>query len=488
MLLITRSAAAEGDTDTTAQTDAAKEAVPQSGADDAPTPSSDATPSANTSPEAVTDAENHAAEISSGHAGETQPAMETASIKAPAREETSPSKGPATEDAASKKPVSEPPEKDFLGALKQEPGLKVKAQLAGLWMLRDEPMKPNNEFRVSRARVKVSWTQWALIEAVVKAEVKEVFRGGGADSLLRDLYVRVQPISWLGFRVGQFKKPFGAIALASWSKFRLIKRGLVDDYVVEHLMYGDRDIGAMIEGRIIEKAKLDYAVGVFNGMGRNTREISFHGSKDFAARIEGRPLQWFEIGASGSLKLIEKSDLPGFVNQNNFEKVIEDEYPLGYSSADFIAEHGWMTGTAWMAGADVTFRPKKLRIIAEGMIGQNWWFEKYPYTWSAVLVASYRIKLGKSVPLSLEPALMGEVLTLMTGGMDNWRSRLWQVTPGVNLHIGKHVRLMIDGQLRFAEGSEADIDGSRREGLWPNEFPGAWADRTRLLVQLAFSI
>ena len=146
-----------------------------------------------------------------------------------------------------------------------------------------------------------------------------------------------------------------------------------------------------------------------------------------------------------------------------------------------------MAGTAWIAGADVGLDFGKLNIDLEGAFGENWWFEKYPYAWSGLLMASYKIKLVKGWPLWLEPAVRGEVLTILTS-MSEWRARLWQLAPAINLHIGRHVRLMIDGEFVYAQGSEADLDGSRRDGLWPNEWPGAFTDSKKLMVQLIFGL
>jgi hypothetical protein len=95
--------------------------------------------------------------------------------------------------------------------------------------------------------------------------------------------------------------------------------------------------------------------------------------------------------------------------------------------------------------------------------------------------------VGDDLPLWLEPAVRGEVLTILTSASE-WRTRMWQVAPALNLHIGKHVRLMIDGEFVFAQGTEADLDGSRNDGLWPGEWPGAFSDSRRLMVQLVFEI
>jgi len=384
-------------------------------------------------------------------------------------------------------PTAEPEEEKSLGALTEEPGFDVGARLYAMWMLRDELYQPTNEFRVNLARVKLGWTQWNLVEAVVKVDLDQFIQDAGDTVLLRDLYVRVQPWYWLSLKMGQFKKPFSRIELLSRRRFPLIRRGMANDYITEHLLYGDRDVGLMLEGRLWKRAKLDYAVGIFNGMGMNNQELGFDGHKDIAARLESRPVKWLSVGANVSLKLIETEDLPGFVNQDNFAYVEPREYPQGYTAIDFMAEHEWMTGTAWMAGVDGLVRVGKLQIVVEGTLGENWWFKKYPYVWSAVLMASYKYKLPTKWPLWVEPVVQGEVLTLMPS-MDRWRNRMWRVMPGVNLHVGKYVRLMVDGEFLFAQGTESDIDGSRRDGLWPNEWPGAFDDSWRLMVQAAFSI
>ena len=44
------------------------------------------------------------------------------------------------------------------------------------------------------------------------------------------------------------------------------------------------------------------------------------------------------------------------------------------------------------------------------------------------------------------------------------------------------------GEIIIAEGVESDIDGATWAFLWPNEWPGNWTNKKRLLVQFAFSI
>ncbi len=398
------------------------------------------------------------------------------------------------ESTAPSTEVQDDKESDLIAALKEGAEFKVGARLYGLWMMTDEPLRPTHEFRVSMARIKFSWTQWEIIEAVLKLDADQLIEDADDAVLLRDLYVRVQPLTWLGVQMGQFKRPFSRIEIKSRRRFPVINRGGVNDYVVEHLMYGDRDIGMMLTGRLWEKIKLDYAFGVFNGMGMNTRELGLSGFKDVAGRLDLKPAKWLSLGMSGSFKFIEESDLERFIDIDSFRNLDPDEYP-DYVNLDspeatlsaFEAEHRWMTGLSWMAGMDLGLKFGKFSVVADGMLGENWWFKKYPLVYGVSLVLSYKHRLKKGWPLWVEPALMGEVLAILTD-WDQWRNRMWQLSPGINLHVGKYVRVMVGGEFNFAEGSESDIDGARYANLWPNEWPGDWIDSKRLLVQLAFSI
>ncbi|MBN1654533.1 MAG: hypothetical protein JXA30_12245 [Deltaproteobacteria bacterium] len=392
---------------------------------------------------------------------------------------------PEKDDAGSEERAQD--ENQYLGALKQEPGLNIGARLYTQWMLRDEPDQPSNEFRINIARFQLTWTQWKLVKAQIELDADQLVEDAGDTALLRDFYVRVQPRYWIGARIGQFKRPFSRVELTSRQTLPFINRGIGNDYITEHLLYGDRDIGLMLEGRLLKQIELDYAIGVFNGMGKNAQEIAPGGSKDIAARLETRPVKWISLGANASFKYLDREDLLGLIDRDNFASVDPREYPNGYSEYDFMAEHEWMAGFAWMTGIDAALRVEKLRIVLEGMLGENWWFERYPKIWSALLTLSYKYKLIKGWPLWVEPVFRAEVLTVLRS-MDDWRVRMWQLVPGVNLHLGKHVRLMIEGEFVLTQGNEAMIDGSRKDGLWPNEWPGLFADFNRLIVQLAFSM
>ncbi len=369
--------------------------------------------------------------------------------------------------------------KTFQGAIEEDPGLKIGARLYLMWALQYEDDEPLHAFSVNMARVKLTWSQWKLVEAVLKLDVDHLIMDASTAAIVRDVYVRIQPFAWLGLRIGQFKKPFSKVELTSRAKLPFINRGISNDWIAEELGYGDRDLGLQLEGRIWKKIKLDYMIGVFNGAGMNVREMDINGQKDLVFRLEARPVKWLSLGVDASLKIIGRDDLPRFIDEENF--------PDGYTMDDFKDEHGWMTGVPWMTGVDVMLRIHKMRILVENLFGESWWFRTadYRYTWSLALMLSYEWRLVEDWKISLEPALKAEMLTLLPRAGE-WSARMWQIVPGMNLHLGKFVRVMINGEFVITEDSEPDE--STGDGLWPGEWPGPWKNESRLLVQVAFSI
>jgi len=336
---------------------------------------------------------------------------------------------------------------------------KVGGRVHALWMATDEEGKPGNELLMNMVRLRIKYRASEMVEAALEADVAEALDGGadGAGSLLRDAYVRLEPHKLLRFQAGQFKKPFSRLELRSKGKLETIERGVTNEYVIEDLLYGERDIGVMLDGRIGSRKKgIGYYLGVFNGAGKNADEEDADGSKDFVARVVVEPNKRLSIGLNGSLKTFDPTD--------EIQK----------------AE------TAWMSGADFRFKMGGFRLVGEGLYGENHEpcsiaglpnkcrvdkvYLDPPMVWSALLLATYKVPICGGVPgLILEPVLKAEVLdpdSEVDGG------RIYGVTPGVNLHIGEFTRLMIDGDLVFTD-SDTHED---------------WTEAKRLMVQLAFDL
>mgnify|MGYP003391186434 CR=1 FL=1 len=86
----------------------------------------------------------------------------------------------------------------------------------------------------------------------------------------------------------------------------LVERGLSNDWLVEELRYGDRDLGVQVEGRFGDVPRLNYAVGVFNGTGLNREETDLNGSKDIAARVDADIVYGINVGVNVSHKRFDQ--------------------------------------------------------------------------------------------------------------------------------------------------------------------------------------
>ena len=331
---------------------------------------------------------------------------------------------------------------------------QVNATLHTLWKLEDAPEMPGNDFSIDLARVKFTWRPYKELESVLKVDVDQLDEPQETHAVLRDAYVKLKPWRFFGVQVGQFKKPFSRWHLRGKSRLETIFRGIGNQFIVEDLGFGDRDVGLQFVGKLGKKVPLQYFVGVFNGAGLNEPEEDLNGVKDIVARLKVDPMKNLSIGASGSLKMFDSSTV----------------------------EHA--TKATWAAGLDARLYAGGFRLLVEGLMGENYDRCSYsdnpytcyfvareacdaPKTWSAMVVASYKHRLNKGrLGLSIEPVLRGEV---MTPDADLANGQVYSVAPGVNLHIGRHVRLMLNGEF-VIPGSDA---------------PDAWPEAKRLLMQLA---
>jgi phosphate-selective porin OprO/OprP len=138
-------------------------------------------------------------------------------------------------------------------------------------LLTGEPI--SDQFLVRRARLGVDsrfldWIRFRLeLEFTESASLKDVFL-----EFLLPAEIRL--------RVGQFWVPFSAEALTSSNYIDFIERSLLNEIVPP------RDLGVMLYGKL-QRNLISYAVGVFNGSGEDTPDIS--SAKDIAARLAITP-------------------------------------------------------------------------------------------------------------------------------------------------------------------------------------------------------
>ncbi len=310
---------------------------------------------------------------------------------------------------------------------------KVRGLLRALWILDDTDSGPKHEFRIASARVELQWKHSKMLEAAVELDAAQD-DNAVAWSALRDAYVRVKPLRELRLRMGQFKKPFSRLELRGRRQLVLVDRGISNAWIVEDLGYGDRDIGFQVEGRFGKETTLSYEVGAFNGSGRNSREADLDGSKDFAARLELNHNDWLSLGVSGS-----------------HQRFDPDVTPL-------------LPRSGTMGAADFRLKAGELRVLGEAMFGENQLSIDHAESWSALLLASYKIPLTETWRMALEPLAKVELLKVEHHVRD---AHIWSGTVGANYHLGRYFRLMAQGEWIRPSANTFDF----------------WPESHRLLVQ-----
>ena len=341
--------------------------------------------------------------------------------------------------------------------------LRVGARIHTLWTNTNEAESPENAFGIDMARVKFDWRQGKLVRGVLQLDVDQLQKSASKTAVLRDAYVKVAPMQYLQFRMGQFKRPFSRVELRSRGRLETIHRGVSNAWLIEELEYGERDLGFQVEGRLGENDLVEFAAGVFNGSGKNTVEEDPDGSKDFVGRVELRPLDLLSLGINGSYKQL---------------------------APPASTHHSWPE-SAWAAGGDFRIKAGDFRILGEGLFGQNhlhssteyvidkglfpdFYNESVADTWSGLLMLTYKHKVSEKWRLAVQPVVKAEYLVPDDSLGDGlvMDACVWAFTPGVNLFIGRHVRVMFNGEI-VRPAADA---------------PPVWVDYDKYMIQMAFDI
>lgn len=309
------------------------------------------------------------------------------------------------------------------------PKIKMGGYVHSAFIMSDGVGKVESEFRVRKARLQLNWSQGRLLGGSVEVEMANEIgtsdEASGSDESsptwapLRDAYVEVTPLKAVGLRIGQFKRPFSRLALTSSRKLKLVSRGISDAWLNGELAYGDRDVGAELQGEFGKNWGLDYAVGLFNGTGSNAREIDARGAKDIVGRVVGHLGKHVEIGANVSSKSWD--DPPATISYKTNALAFGGDVEVDFKGLYGMLESGYAD---YYTDRDAT-----------GATDKSLYF---------VGIMSYKIDLTNTWKLAVEPLVKGELLVPRTS---NGNSKVMAGTAGANLHVGDVFRLMVQGDL-----------------------------------------
>jgi len=196
---------------------------------------------------------------------------------------------------------------------------------------------------------------------------------------LRDAYVRLNFSPGFRTTAGQFKRPFDVFELVSSTQILVIERpGGVREAsdcagvgevctlsrFTEELLYSDRDIGFMIDGRV---AGWQYSGSITNGRGPNSK-IDENASKSFTGRLEYN-LGRARIGAHAAAH--------DYVFTNPVDSSTSDAYGYAFGADIDLGEYettGWhvkagiVYGDNWKNQVGTTAADASKFLTAQGML------------------------------------------------------------------------------------------------------------------------
>ncbi|MDH3256023.1 MAG: OprO/OprP family phosphate-selective porin [Nitrospinota bacterium] len=158
-----------------------------------------------------------------------------------------------------------------------------------------------SNFEARRLRMKIGghgYKKWIRYYFEVDLQPSDDVGDGLSDrTRVIDWRIDVQPIDEIGFRVGQWKINFNRERVDSSGRQTFVERSIVN-----RVFTIDRQVGAMLQGRLFKEtlADLRYYAGIFNGEGRGTNNDD--GEHMYMGRLQwnflGRDLRWQQSDVS----------------------------------------------------------------------------------------------------------------------------------------------------------------------------------------------
>jgi hypothetical protein len=140
-----------------------------------------------------------------------------------------------------------------------------------------------SSFEIHHAQIALDATLLRVIALRAMFDFGAAYLVNAAASV-RDLWVEVRPLPWLGVRGGQFKIPFGRQRLVSSLALTFVERSLATQ-----VFTADRDIGLLVEGAFFADRLLVQAAVTNGGEGlAGTRNDNLDLS--YTARVVAQPL------------------------------------------------------------------------------------------------------------------------------------------------------------------------------------------------------
>lgn len=123
----------------------------------------------------------------------------------------------------------------------------------------------SSSFSVRRVRIEMKGTMYRKwLKYAITYELSET--SGSGDSKFKDVYLQFAKFDGANVLAGQYKAPFSMQELTSDTRQQFVDRSITNVFAPA------RDQGVTVTGTFLEKKRLGYAAGVFNGSGDAVRQ------------------------------------------------------------------------------------------------------------------------------------------------------------------------------------------------------------------------
>ena len=188
-----------------------------------------------------------------------------------------------------------------------EANIGADLQVDGRYYPDGQTSPASDGFLIRRARPTFSGVVFKYVDFFIRPDF------GQGTTVLYDAYIDFTYFSRFVVRAGKFKPPVGLERLQSDDDTTFIERGMPT------LLVPSRDIGYQISGDIL-KNRVNYAVGVFNGVADNSlADAPVTSHRDFAGRLFLTPFQpdktflkGLGVGIAGSDGPMDGIPLPAY--------------------------------------------------------------------------------------------------------------------------------------------------------------------------------
>jgi phosphate-selective porin OprO/OprP len=339
-----------------------------------------------------------------------------------------------------------------------------------------------DQILIRRARPTISGTVYKYVDFYIREDF------GQGQTVLYEAYAQLNYFSRFNLRVGKFKPPVGLERLQSDDDTSFVERGLPT------LLVPSRDIGYQLSGDII-KNRVNYAVGVFNGVPDNSlSDASVSDHRDYSARIFLTPFQpssnirlnGLGVGIGASSGNVDGLTLPAYktFGQNTFftfasgvtsvghrTRLAPQAYyylgPFGILTEYTLSEEGFQKGTvrrdialrAWQVQATYILTGEK-KVF--GTLVPRKVFDPKNHGWGAFELA---VRVGD---FSVEQGIYN--YGFATAATSPRRAHEW--VGGGNWYLNRMLRISVDyANTNFGGGAAVAAGGNRpSERVFINRF------------------